>query len=170
MTSLRTLSVSLLITLAGCASIKEYEQAEPAIPRAFVKVRPEVSSLISSVSMISIVDEINYCGDPAVNLKRAYRRSDGNPLVTDLNIDGFWVPSGKRVPFSAVVLSDKGTCGVWASFLPEAGKTYEIRMKGNGKVFDWETAECAFTVSRLIPEGSAESSEAGYRTEVCRPR
>ena len=123
---------SLLLIAFGCSActpIPIYQPPANVSESAHIRLSLKDESLLSGVATISQIEGNIVCGEPLPNLKRLIVISKGNPLISNLNASGTYIPTGQKFTFSAIGLNDgfRG-CGKIVSFVPQKTERYEITM------------------------------------------
>lgn len=122
---------SLAATSVACTPIPIYQPPSDRVDRAHIKIDFQDESLLFGVAILYKVEKPILCGKP-MKVERMVVISKGNPLISDQNPAGVYVPTGRRMTLSSMGLNDKNpACGRAFSFIPEAGKSYSLRVANN---------------------------------------
>jgi hypothetical protein len=121
----------------------------------------------SSVAKVSRLEGEFICGKPLPNPQTMFIRSHGNPLVSNINMDGIWIAAGRRFMFYAMSLPGPShMCGVTASFTPRMGAKYALRLDQS------EGRGCSAEVIEMSAENASKeesSAVADFQLESCKP-
>ena len=163
----------LTVSLNACAPIPIYQPPSDTKNSAHIRLSFEDESILAGVATVSRIEGDIICGEPLPNLERMIVISKGNPLITNVNPTGTYIPAGKKFTFSAVGLNDgfKG-CGRVVSFFPKKGRHYEIGLtnKTLRNSYD-ESIPCPLQVFEVLQGDSGsekEKSSVEITYEECR--
>lgn len=161
----------LMVSLASCAPIPIYQPPTDTTQSAQLKLSLKDESRLLGVAIISRIEGDIICGEPLPNLQKMIVISKGNPLISNLNPSGVYIPAGRRFTLSAMGLNDGfRECGRIVSFVPKAGSRYEITLTNiTTRTSDAPPTACPIGLVEVTPGTSTkEPVETTY--EQCRPR
>jgi hypothetical protein len=170
--SMKISVVSILaLTLTSCAAIPVYEPPTDLAQSAHLRLALKDQSLLAGVATIRHIDGDIICDQPLPNQKKMIVISKGNPLISDLNPSGTYIPAaGKKFTFMAMGLNDGfRECGRVVSFVPKAGNRYEITlvnaaMRGSNS----QALACPVEIVDVSRKENPVSVDVTY--ETCRPK
>jgi len=150
--------------LAGCVSAPTYVLPDSVTDRAFLKVDHKDRSIISGALRVDRRTEPPACSNLFMNpafqgSEKVIMKSFGNPLITDINPDGAWIPAGERLMFSAIWMADSSHCTVTAAFTPEKNSHYVLGLETFSK--DGRS----YCLPRILTAGQG-GTEAPTRVEL----
>jgi len=119
---------------AGCVSAPTYVLPQDVADRAFLKVDHRDRSIISGALRVDRRTGPPACRNLLMNpafqgSEKLIMKSFGNPLITDVNPDGAWIPAGQKMIFSAIWMADSTHCTVTAAFTPEKDVHYVLGLE-----------------------------------------
>lgn len=160
-----------LACLAGCVAVPEYKQTATEATGAYLIPKVETSTLVSGAATVSLFDDPAVCGEPFPNLRHVFKISKGNPLISNLNADGAWVPANVKTNLSVMVLLDGGFCGMAFSFTPKQGQRYQLNIHGvRGKMLPFQPPSCEVSVAMIDSAGRKTGYPSDFQTTVCTPK
>lgn len=170
-------TVITVMFLVGCTTSPAYKLSESSKTKAYLTFEYTEGNFslnptnfgkqlsLSSVAKVSLIDGPVICGEPLKRPQKLFVRNHGNPLVSELNIDGLWIEAERKLIFSAISIPNlKNVCGRVASFTPKNGTKYVIHLDQS------EDAGCSVAVTELINNsGSAttRSPVTDFQLEQC---
>lgn len=128
---LRTMLIPLLATaLSGC--LTAYPVVKDTKSAAFIKFERNITEpLLGSITRYVNVDDKHQCRESYGDQKLLAVHNRGNPLVSDLNVDGLYVNSGKDFRILINTVAGGAWCDVIARMDVQAGQQYKIIVDGN---------------------------------------
>jgi len=129
--NLKTITtIFISITLTGC--LATYPKIEKSDNTAFLKFERNMAApLLGSISRYVKVDDKQDCNQGYVEHTLLAVQNTGNPLVSDLNLDGLYVKPGDYRILINTVAGPGAWCDVFVKLDIEAGKKYRIVANGN---------------------------------------
>lgn len=142
------------ISLAGC--LTPYEKVEPSKKAAFLKFERSLNGpLLGTITRYVKVDDKQKCREAYSEHKLLAVQNQGNPLVSDLNVDGLYVnPGDFRIQINTVA-GVRGWCDVFVELDVKSGEKYKIVTNGN--MYDRGT--CSSKLYKLSDSGTYEKAE-----------
>ncbi len=155
-------SVGLLFLLTGCSQVPVYTAPDASIDRARLKLEFTDESLLAGSVRVVHTSRLAVCRESLPNPERLFIRSNGNPLISNLNKDGVWIPAGKTFSISVrSVVDARVPCDVNASFNPQPSGSYILKIFHENKL---NTEACTVNV---IDENSGTRAAPEFRQITC---
>ena len=126
--------LTLPFIISGCAMMKDFAQSTMATPSTITLTRNIEQPMLGSTTYVYEVSEGRGCYSGADGPKKDTRFmtiDDGNPLISDFNLNGVKVDPGKSISlYLYTVAGPQFQCPVVVSFTPEQGKNYQVKLLG----------------------------------------
>lgn len=140
--------------LYGCAAtLPVYSEPMPLGEKAFVKFALNSPFPITVGEIVINEGEVK-CETMLNSRKKLFVRARGNPLISDENLAGVWLPAGRTVFLAArAITSAEHSCAIAGNFTPRSGVQYELRLGQSGTPFarDLCTLEVFDTSNPTMP-------------------
>lgn len=148
----------LIVSVAACTPIPIYQPPSDTSQSAHLKLSLKDQSLLAGVAIISQTEGEIDCGEPLPNVKKMIVIAKGNPLISDLNPSGTYIPAGRKFTFVAMGLNDGfRECGRIVSFVPKTGSNYEITLTNTTIRSPYSAPTvCPIELIEVIPDTNAK--------------
>lgn len=124
------LTVCALFATGCVTQPPTYVSPASADAKAFVKF--ELTSQYPITVGQVFIFEGGTCNSSPSTGQKLFVRGRGNPLVSDINTDGVWLPAGKTVFLTGrAITSVSHTCAANATFTPRANVKYQLYLNQN---------------------------------------
>jgi hypothetical protein len=164
----------LALLLASCTPVPIYKPPADTAQAAQLRLAFKDRSLLSGVATIARTEGENICGEPLPNYQKMIVISKGNPLISNLNESGTYIPAGRKFTLVAMGLTDGGkTCGRVLSFVPKTGSRYEITATNPMGGTVGADPGCAIQVVEVTDYNETNASPVrpvDFQYEECKPR
>ena len=169
--SIKIMLLGIAFLLGGCTPIPIYQQPPSGLARAFVKPVVTTEKIVAGAATVSATTGPATCGKEFPGLRKVLTVSHRNPLVSDLNSEGFWIPAGERFYFVAMVHVDGAFCGQAASFVPAANGSYAMKLHGQSSYSRYEPATCSVEITKIdsTRQMAEEKVDPSFTLEACVP-
>ena len=147
------ITVFVITGLCGCVAIPEYKQIANNSNGAYIVPSLTTLKLLAGAATVDVVDSPAICGEKYLDPKRIFRLAQGNPMISNLNQDGAWVPSSMPINLVVMVMMDGFNCGQAISFLPEQGGKYRLDISGKSSFSKYIPPTCEILVSKIGATG-----------------
>ena len=139
----------VILSLTGC--LTAYQKVEKSDKAAFIKFERHVANpLLGSITRYVKVDDKQDCRQAYSEHKLLAVHNKGNPLVSDLNVDGLYVKPGNfRILINTV--AGGAWCDVFARFDAVAGKKYKVVLNGDAFI---SANTCSAKLYQLADNGN----------------
>lgn len=146
----RTIALILTsISLAGC--LTAYPKVENIDQAAFIKFERNIQDpLLGSITRYVKVDDKQKCNQGYSEYLLLAVQNKGNPLVSDLNLDGLYVKPG-NFRILANTLAGSASCDIFVNFDMQAGQKYKMVVNGNVYI---STNRCSAKLYQLTAQGA----------------
>jgi len=116
--------------LSGC--LASYPKVKDTKNASFIKFeRKMIDPVLGSITRYANVDNKQKCHEPYSDHKLLAVQNRGNPLVSDLNLEGLYVNSGDNFRILINTVAGGASCDVIVSLDAQAGQNYKILTEGN---------------------------------------
>lgn len=129
------LVMAMVALLAGCGLAARpplYQSPPDTTGKAFLKLQYSHASILSGVGRVYRYEGSAAgpdCDKPLPGIQTLFVQSRGNPLVSDQNMEGIWIPAGARFYMQVRTLRDTaGICLQYPSFIPKNGASYVLHV------------------------------------------
>jgi hypothetical protein len=161
-------TTSLIIaSLSGCVAVPEYKQIANDANGAYIVPRLTTVKLLAGATTVDVVNGRAVCGEKYPDPKRIFRLAQGNPLISSLNPDGAWVPSGMPINIVVMVMMDGFNCGQALAFLPEQGGKYRLDINGKSSFSQYTPPTCEILISKIDGAGKDLGPAPELRPLAC---
>ncbi|CAN7417832.1 hypothetical protein [Rhizobacter sp. LjRoot28] len=167
----RSLSVALPIVLTACASQRPYEIPPTVTDRAHLQVEFAEESVLSGAVRVDRRIAAHSCDGALMNplfvdSEQLVVVSKGNPLLSNLNLTGVWIPAGEKAVLAIMSLRDARSCSSVVAFDSVKDRRYALRVGAPGA-----GAQCPLQLVQRSASGE-DSSEIPVMLEqlACVPR
>ena len=147
----------LLVTMALTGCLATYPVVKESESAAFIKFERNMGApLLGSITRYVKVDEKQQCREGYADQELLAVQNKGNPLVSDLNLNGLYVNPGHFRILINTVAGNLGWCDVFVEMDIKAGEKYRIVANGNvssGRGF------CSAVLFKQTTQGPYEKSE-----------
>lgn len=142
--------VLLLLSLSLTGCLTAYKKVEKSDKAAFIKFERHVASpLLGSITRYVKVDDKQDCRQGYSEHKLLAVHNKGNPLVSDLNVNGLYVkPDTFRILINTV--AGGAWCDVFVKFDAVAGKKYKVVLNGDAFI---SVNKCSAELYQLADNG-----------------
>lgn len=159
------------IVPTGCTVAPTYRLPEDVQDRAFLTLSYSESSLIAGTVKVSKFQPPAICGKVHSNPETVFVLSRGNPLISNVNPDGVWIPANSKFSFVAISMRDGlPACGYSASFTPKADRAYKLKVLHGVRNSNSEAGNCSVVVEEII-SGNSDTKESipeeSFQLESC---
>ena len=124
-----TIILLLAILLSGC--VNQYKVVKDTNSAAYIRFERKIADpILGSITSYIKVDAEQQCRQAYADQELMARHNRGNPLVSDLNVDGLYVKPGYfRIRINTV--AGGANCDVFVGTEIEAGQKYKVLVEGN---------------------------------------
>lgn len=164
----------LAASLVSCSSIPIYQPPSDLSASAQLKLSFKDESFLTGIGQLSRTDGDIICKQKLPNYEKMIRISKGrisNPLVSNLNASGVYIPAGRKLTLSAMAVNDGfPPCNSRIiSFVPKIGSIYQVNLTNTTvKLPVSAPAICEMELVEVSPDlGTQEPVEVTY--EKCIP-
>jgi hypothetical protein len=137
----------LLTIISGCALRPMYKSPLESEKRAFLKIEYE-SDEFMPVGRFDHLPEIIKCDQPEDQVsKLALINKGGNPLLSNVNVDGVWIKAEEKFIISSTSIPANAgrVCSDWTSFTPRDKASYEAKLVQREE-------KCAVTILEIVKQ------------------
>jgi len=118
------------LTLSGC--LATYPVVKDIKSAAFIKFeRNMIDPVLGSITRYTNIDNAHKCHEAYSDHKLLAVQNRGNPLVSDLNLDGLYVKSDKDFRILINTVAGGASCDVIVRLDAQAGQKYKILTEGD---------------------------------------
>ena len=123
----------LLAALSGC--LATYPVVKQSSSAAFIKFERNISQpLLGSITRYVNVDNKQQCNSAYADQKLMAVHNKGNPLVSDLNVNGLYVNPEKDFRILMSTVAGGAQCDVMVKMDVEAGQKYKVVVNGDAYI------------------------------------
>jgi len=116
--------------LSGC--LASYPKVKDTKNASFIKFeRKIIDPVLGSITRYANVDNKQKCHETYSDHKLLAVQNRGNPLVSELNLNGLYVKPGNDFRILISTTAGGATCEILASMDAQAGQNYKILTEGN---------------------------------------
>ena len=146
----------LVLSLSLTACLTAYPKIEKSDNAAFIKFERQVASpLLGSISRYVKIDDKHECRQSFSQYKLLAVHNQGNPLVSDLNVDGLYVKPGNfRILINTV--AGGAWCDVMARFDVAPGQKYKVVLNGDAYI---SVNKCSAKLYQLTNSGNYQEKK-----------